>query len=49
MDKWTKRAAIAVLLAVIAVAYIGMYATWRDCTDVGGTTVRGMLGLVCIR
>ena len=49
MGKWTERAVIAVLLAVLAVAGIGMYATWRDCSAAGGTTVRGLFGLECIK
>ena len=49
MGKWTKRAAIATLVAVVVVVLIGMHATWRDCTAAGGTTVRGLFGLDCIR
>ena len=51
MGKWTKRAAIATLVAVVVVVVvlIGMHATWRDCTAAGGTTVRGLFGLDCIR
>lgn len=49
MGKWTERAAIAVLVAVVVVALIGMHATWRDCTAAGGKTVRGMFGLECIK
>lgn len=49
MGKWAERAAIAVLVAVIAVVLIGMYATWRDCTAAGGKTVRGLFGLECIK
>ena len=49
MGKWTERAAIAVLVAVVTVVLIGMHATWRDCTAAGGTTVRGLFGLECVR
>lgn len=44
-----ERVAITVLLAVVVVVLIGMYTTWRDCNALGGTTVRGMFGLVCIQ
>ena len=49
MGKWTRRLAIAVLVAVLIVILIGMHATWRDCTAAGGTTVRGLFGLECIK
>ena len=49
MGKWTRRTAIAVLVAVLIVILIGMHATWRDCTAAGGTTVRGLFGLECIK
>ena len=49
MGKWTERAAIAALVAVVVVVLIGMHATWRDCTAAGGKTVRGLFGLECIK
>ena len=49
MSKWTERSAIAVVLIVVAVTGVGMYAKWRDCTRAGGTTVRGLFGLECIK
>ena len=49
MKRLLDRLAITVLLAVVVVVLIGMYTTWRDCNAAGGTTVRGMFGLVCIQ
>ena len=49
MGKWTERAVIAALLTVLWVVGIGIYATLRDCTAAGGTTVRGLFGLECIK
>jgi hypothetical protein len=49
MGKWTERAAIAVLVAVVVVVLIGMHGTWRDCKAAGGTTVRGLFWLECIK
>ena len=49
MGKWIERAALAVMAVVLLVVLVGMYATWRDCSAVGGTTVRGLFGLECIK
>ena len=49
MGKWLERGAIAAAVIVVAVVLIGMYATWRDCSAAGGTTVRGLFGLECIK
>ena len=49
MNKWLERGAIAAVLLILAVAAIGMYATWRYCKATGGTTVRGLFGLECIK
>lgn len=49
MSKWIERAAIAALVLIVVVVCIGMYATWSDCKAAGGTTVRGMFGLECIK
>lgn len=49
MGKWTERAVIAALVAVVAIVLIGMHSTWRDCTAAGGKTVRGLFGLECIK
>lgn len=49
MGKWAERAALVALAAVVAVVLIGMYSTWRDCYAAGGTTVRGLFGLECIK
>jgi hypothetical protein len=49
MQKWVERAAIAALVVVLVVLLIGQHATWRDCQAAGGTTVRGLFGLVCIK
>ena len=49
MGKWTERIVIAAIAVILVVVCIGMYSTWRDCTASGGTTVRGMFGLECIK
>lgn len=49
MDKWLIRAAVAVALVFVAVVCVGMYSTWRECSAAGGTTVRGLFGLECIK
>ena len=49
MGKWTERTAIAAFVVVVVVVLIGMHSTWRDCTAAGGTTVRGLFWLECIR
>ena len=49
MNKWLERGAIAAVLLILAVVAIGMYATWRDCKATGGTTVRGLFCLECIK
>lgn len=49
MGKWTRRAVIAAVVAVVAIVLTGMHSAWRDCADAGGTTVRGLFWLECIR
>ena len=49
MGKWIERAVIAVLVLIAVVVVIGMHTTWRDCTAAGGTTVRGLFSLECIK
>ena len=49
MNKWAERLFYVVALAVIVIVIIGSYAIWRDCTDSGGITVRGVFGFECIR
>ena len=49
MGKWTRSAAAAALVLIVVVVLIGMHATWRDCTAAGGTTVRGLFGLECVK
>lgn len=49
MDKWLIRAAAAAVAVFVAVVAVGMYSTWRECSAAGGTTVRGMFGLECIK
>lgn len=49
MGKWAERAAIAAVAVFIVVALIGVYATWSDCKAAGGTPVRGLFGLECIK
>ena len=49
MGEWIERAAIAVVAVFMVVALIGIYAQWRDCNEVGGTIVRGLFGLECIK
>ena len=44
-----ERAVLAILIAVVVIVLIGMWSTWRDCSATGGTTVRGLFGLECIR
>lgn len=48
MNKLMERVATMVLVAVVAVCFLGMYVTWRNCTASGGTTVRGLFGLECV-
>lgn len=48
MSKWTERVSITILLAIVAAAFVGMYLTWSDCADAGGTTVRGIVGFECV-
>lgn len=47
--KWLRRAAAAGLLVVIAVTCVGSYSIWRECKAAGGTTVRALFGLECIK
>jgi hypothetical protein len=49
MGKWTERLVIAIVAMMVVVACIGMYSTWSDCKAQGGTTVRGLFGLECIK
>ena len=49
MGKWIELAAIAVVAVFMVVTLIGIYAQWRDCNEAGGTTVRGLFGLECIK
>ena len=42
-------AAYALLLAVVVLLIIVTYSSWRDCTDSGGTMVRGIFGFECIQ
>ena len=42
-------AVMVAALAVVATVLLGMYVTWRQCTDAGGTTVRGLIGLECVK
>lgn len=49
MGKWTERLVIAAMAVILVVVCIGMYTTWSDCKAAGGTTVRGMFGLECIK
>ena len=46
---WRDKAAISVLVAVLAICGIGMYSTWSACSAAGGVTVRGLFGLECIK
>ena len=39
---------VAVFVVIIAVAAIGAYTTWSDCSAIGGTTVKGVFGYECI-
>jgi hypothetical protein len=49
MGKWTRSAAAAALVLIVVVVLTGMHSTWRDCTEAGGTTVRGLFGLECVK
>lgn len=49
MKKWGELAVMVAALAVVATVLLGMYVTWRQCTDTGGATVRGPIGLECIK
>lgn len=49
MNKWIEWAAIAAVLVLAIVVFIGAYSTWRQCMDAGGTTVRGLFWLECIQ
>lgn len=49
MEKWIERIAIALVAIFMVVACIGIYATWRQCQDIGGVAVRGIFGLECIK
>jgi len=49
MGKWIERVVIAAMVALLVVVCIGMYATWKECQSLGGTTVRGLFGLECIK
>jgi hypothetical protein len=48
VSKWIARLLIAAMVAVSVVVCVGMYTTWKECQARGGTTVRGLFGLVCI-
>jgi hypothetical protein len=39
------------LIALLALAAVlaALWLTWRDCTQAGGTTVRGVLWLECVQ
>lgn len=49
MRKWIDYMVVALALIVMVITCVGMYSTWRDCTTSGGTTVRGLFGLECMR
>jgi hypothetical protein len=49
MGKFLERAALVLLALILVVVLVGMYSTWRDCTEAGGTTVRGLFGLECVK
>lgn len=49
MQNLIEKIAIAAVVVFIAVACIGMYYTWKNCDDAGGTTVRGLFQLECIK
>ena len=43
--------AVAAMAAVAALVtlLVGLYGQWRDCSEAGGKTVRGLVGLECIK
>jgi hypothetical protein len=49
MSKLLERLCIAAAVLILIVTLIGMHSTWSECRAAGGTTVRGLFGLECIK
>ena len=49
MNKYLQTALVIVVVAILSISLYGTYRVWKDCTAIGGTTVRGLFGYVCIK
>ena len=49
MNKYLQTALIVVVIVIVAISLYNTYQVWKDCTEIGGTTVRGLFGYVCIK
>ena len=44
-----QKLALAAIALIVVVCMIGAYSTYSKCKAEGGTTVRGLFGLECIK
>ena len=49
MIKFLWNVAYVVFALYVVVVCIGIYSEWKACSDIGGTFVRGLFGMECIR
>ena len=49
MNKFSVGALIAVVVLITSAALFDIYTQYHYCKEVGGTLVRGLIGVVCVK